>query len=391
MSESLWTQLRLGDLAEIVMGQAPPGDTVSDKGTGLPFLQGNAEFGPVHPNAQLLCNRPARRCESGDMLVSVRAPVGALNRADRRYAIGRGLAAIRFTGIDPEYGRYALNYGVSQLGKVAQGSTFEAVGRRELADIRIPTPVEEREQRRIAAILDILDGQIALTEQMIDKLTVANEAITRRLLGLNSWPTLSMRDLCSEITVGIVVRPAQYYVDSGIPVLRSLNIRKQGIDLSALRYMSLRDHQMQSKTAVQPGDIVTIRTGYPGLSAVIPSTLPTANCVDVIISRTNSMAVPEYLCFWINSEFGRGQILRRQGGLAQQHFNVQEMNDLEVRVPPFSQQRAIADALLTHGFRITLERQKVAKLKSIEQGLMDDLLTGRVRVTGAGMERVGAG
>lgn len=269
------------------------------------------------------------------------------------------------------------------------GSTNQIeLARSGLLDTNLPLP-PIGEQQQVAEIIDTLDSQIAISERTIGKLVVIAGAITRQLLDQHGWPISRMRDVCSEITVGIVVRPAQYYVESGIPILRSQNIRSEGIDMTDLKYMSLRDHQVNKKSSVKPGDIVTVRTGYPGLSAVIPATLRHANCVDILISRPSSSVVPEYLCLWINSEFGRGQVLRAQGGLAQQHFNAQEMNELSVAVPPLAEQQAIADMLMANKLRIRSEREELEKIRLLKHGLMDDLLTGRVRVPGAGVERMG--
>ena len=151
----------LRDVAELTMGQSPPSETVNDASNlpGLPFLQGNAEFGDPFPSAKYTCIRPLRSCSTGDALISVRAPVGATNRADRAYCIGRGLASISFRGVDPDYGWHSINRRVSSLRSIAQGTTFEAVGKRELGSLKISFP-EPALQRIIAAILDTADEAI---------------------------------------------------------------------------------------------------------------------------------------------------------------------------------------------------------------------------------------
>ncbi|HYM16725.1 MAG TPA: restriction endonuclease subunit S, partial [Dehalococcoidia bacterium] len=90
-----WRTARLGDVASITMGQAPPGTSVNEDGDGLPFIQGNTEFGSRHPRPVKWCSEPWRRALAGDVLISVRAPVGALNIADAELANGRGISAVR--------------------------------------------------------------------------------------------------------------------------------------------------------------------------------------------------------------------------------------------------------------------------------------------------------
>lgn len=87
--------MQLGDIAELTMGQSPESVFYNSEGKGLPFLQGSAEFGGMFPQYKKSTSRWNKKAQSGDILMSVRAPVGHINIADREYAIGRGLAAIR--------------------------------------------------------------------------------------------------------------------------------------------------------------------------------------------------------------------------------------------------------------------------------------------------------
>ena len=127
----------LGSISTFEMGQSPDSHFVNDKGDGVPFLQGNAEFGAVYPSHILYCRQPAKLCERGDILISVRAPVAALNKADQPYCIGRGLAAIRFQNIGLTIGWHMINFWARDLRKVAQGSTFEAISKADLSSLQI--------------------------------------------------------------------------------------------------------------------------------------------------------------------------------------------------------------------------------------------------------------
>lgn len=147
----------------------------------MPFLQGNAEFGTVFPNAQFYCSQPKKLCKPGDVLISVRAPVGDLNKADQTYVIGRGLAAVRFTDIPSDFGWHLLNYWAKDLDSVAQGTTFRAISKGDLdaLEVRLP-PLPE--QRRIAEILDTADAAIRETERVIAKLRQVKQGLLHDLL-----------------------------------------------------------------------------------------------------------------------------------------------------------------------------------------------------------------
>jgi hypothetical protein len=112
--------------AMTLAGQSPPSEDVSDyNGEGLPFLQGNAEFGARSPRPTHRCDNTSRTCELGDSLISVRAPVGALTFSDRPYGIGRGLCAVRAkSAIDRKFLWWLLHGHVDRLMSAAVGSTL---------------------------------------------------------------------------------------------------------------------------------------------------------------------------------------------------------------------------------------------------------------------------
>jgi len=135
---------------------------------GLPFLQGNAEFSQKHPVPRLICNTAAKVAPAGALLISVRAPVGALNIADREYGIGRGLCAVipRPIVLDQRYSWYLLQVIRKGLFSAAKGSTYDAVTADEVAGLRgvIPPPHEQR------AIATFLDRETARIDTLIEKI-----------------------------------------------------------------------------------------------------------------------------------------------------------------------------------------------------------------------------
>ena len=168
-------------VVRIVAGQSPPSDDVGDfKGSGLPFLQGNAEFGALHPLPRHQCTSPPKGAHTGDILLSVRAPVGALNIADRLYGIGRGLAAVRLMGIDARFAGWSLQERVDELRAIATGSTFEAVTAEDIGALKIRLP-SDSEQRKIA---DFLDTETARLDALIEKKRRMVEVVAERYVSL---------------------------------------------------------------------------------------------------------------------------------------------------------------------------------------------------------------
>jgi type I restriction enzyme S subunit len=154
----LWSNRRLDEVAEVIMGQSPPGDTYNNRGEGLPFYQGKTDFGQNSPTPRVWCTSPKRIAEKDDILISVRAPVGAINLADEQCCIGRGLSAIRSNSdiIDISFLQFYLRYMENYLSTAGYGSTFQSINKDDLLSLNIPLPLIQ-EQERIVHILRQLE------------------------------------------------------------------------------------------------------------------------------------------------------------------------------------------------------------------------------------------
>ena len=197
-----------------------------------------------------------------------------------------------------------------------------------------------------------------------------------------TWETRQCSDLCERIMVGIVIRPAQYYVSNGVPAFRSANVREDGITDTDLVFISESSNALLSKSQTRTGDVLTVRTGYPGTSAVVRPTHAGCNCIDILITRPTKKLHSEWLAIWINSSFGKEQVLRNQGGLAQKHFNVGDMRNLVVALPPVPEQRAIAAALGDVDMLLAGLDRLIAKKRDLKQAAMQQLLSGQTRLPG---------
>ena len=162
---------KLGDICTINMGQSPSSSTYNSTGEGLPFFQGNADFGDIHPTVRTWCSNPIKIAEKGDLLISVRAPIGALNIANEQCCIGRGLAALTncTKNIYKEYLWFALLSKIDELNSKGTGSTFKSINKKILAETSIPLPSLER-QKQIAKQLICLATLLSRKKQQLSKL-----------------------------------------------------------------------------------------------------------------------------------------------------------------------------------------------------------------------------
>jgi len=200
--------VELGNVAEIIMGQSPPGDTYNTTGDGWPFFQGKTEFGKVSPTAVKWCIAPKKIAQEGDILISVRAPVGPTNLADQECCIGRGLAAIRTNEgiVDRDYIWLYLQYSESFLAEKGQGSTFEAINGDDLNGLEIPD-LPLIQQRQIAARLkaqlaEVDKARQAVEVQLRDAIMLAARLREKLLNQLNQVPRLDLGELLLGIEAG---------------------------------------------------------------------------------------------------------------------------------------------------------------------------------------------
>lgn len=186
-----WEAVSLGRLCdrgaiEATMGQSPPSSTYNESGSGLPFFQGSADFGDLHPTPRIWCVSARKFASAGETLLSVRAPVGDLNVAVERCGIGRGLASISAgDDVDPWFLYFVLLYRRSALERLGTGSTFASVSRTAIDQLGIPFPTKA-EQTEIASTLLAVEKRIethrrklSLLEQLFR--TLLHDLMTGRI------------------------------------------------------------------------------------------------------------------------------------------------------------------------------------------------------------------
>lgn len=175
--------------------------------------------------------------------------------------------------------------------------------------------------------------------------------------------------VCQYITVGFVGSMQKEYVDKGVPLLRSLNIKPYKLDLSDIKFISEEFHQKISKSSLKKNDVVVVRTGLPGTSCVIEGDVRELNCSDLVsdlvIVRTNSEKVdPYYLSFYFNS-IAKKFVNNHAVGAIQQHFNVGSAKKMIIDLPSIRTQRKISTVLNRVNKKIELNNRFNTELEAM--------------------------
>ena len=363
-----WTVSRLSDCGEVIMGQSPAGASYNRSGVGHPLINGPTEFTDLHPTKIQWTTQPARFCKPGDLLICVRgSSTGRTNYADDTYAIGRGVAAIRARDKnDTQFISYQVISGVSDVLEAATGSTFPSVNGASFRKIIVPLP-PPTEQHAIAEALSDVDGLLSALDALIAKKRAVKRAAMQQLLtGKTRLPGFS----------------GEWGTKTFGEVFKRLNGKA---------------HQIQTSEYDIHGFHPVIDQGRSLVVAFSDRTEKLFECPigGLIVFGDHTRIVK-----FINEDFLIGadgtQILAIQGrGVTKfffyqlstkdipntgynRHFKF--LKDLTFAVPLPNEQHAIAAVLSDMDAEIAALEKRRDKTPAIKQGMMQALLTGRVRL-----------
>lgn len=341
-----WKLVSLSDVCEIISGQSPPSSTYRKTQEGLPFFQGKADFGLIHPIPSV-CVEPKKISEPDDILISVRAPVGPTNIAVVKCCIGRGLAAIRCSEkVERDFVLSALRLFEQELVQQGTGSTFDAINRDQLERFEIPLPPFS-EQKRIAAIvrerMEAVERARKSAEEQLEAATALPTAYLRDSFSddnCKKWQSFSVGDICVSIDYGFTAS-AGFSIE--IPkFLRITDIQNGNVNWGQVPGCKI-NFEDEDSYRLKEGDIVFTRTGATTGKSFLLKDPPRAIFASYLIRlRPNrSKTLPEYFYTFFQSDRYWTQIRNQVRGGAQPNFNATMLAKLNLPLPPNSEQQAL--------------------------------------------------
>ena len=268
--------IALKDVCKINMGQSPNSSSYNDYGDGMPFFQGNADFGERYPITRVWCNTPTKIAQAEDILISVRAPIGALNYAKEECCIGRGLAAITpdRNKVSQDFIYWALKGKKAELNDKGNGSTFKAISRKILEETMIPD-INFEQQHKCAENLEKIYGII---QNRRKELLALDDLIKARFVELFGNPVLNEKgwesNLLAQLTlkIGSGATPKggrEAYQEEGIALIRSMNVYNGKFEYKDLAHISDEQAAKLDNVIIKESDVLLNITGASiGRSAV---------------------------------------------------------------------------------------------------------------------------
>lgn len=318
-SPNEWIRLYLPDIALIIMGQSPSSSDINEIGEGLVFFQGKAEFGKLHPIPKKYCTNPKKIAEGGDILLSVRAPVGPTNVADRTTVIGRGLVSIRaFPGVNQQYLLYFFRAIEPWMSKQGTGTTFRAISSQFLQELPFLLP-PLAEQQQIAAKLDELLAQVDTLKTRLDAIpkilkrfrqSVLAAAVSGKLTedfrknnGISDWKTIELSQLEIEVQIGPFgsLLHKSDYIEGGVPLVNPMHIADGKITPSDSMTVSQEKAFELQRYKLKFGDIILGRRGEMGRAAVIKNDGLLCGTGSLFLRPNLKYFSSEFVCFVLSA------------------------------------------------------------------------------------------
>jgi type I restriction enzyme S subunit len=177
--EGEWETKQLGDIAQVIMGQSPSSSNYNSRGDGVPLIQGNADIEGRKTIKRVFTTQITKKGRAGDILMSVRAPVGEISRATFDVCLGRGVCALRSAN---DFLYHYLIYLEPSWAKHSKGSTFDSVNSADIKTVELCVASDPDEQSAIATVLSDMDAEIESLEQRRAKTAALKQAMMQELL-----------------------------------------------------------------------------------------------------------------------------------------------------------------------------------------------------------------
>lgn len=292
---------------------------------------------------------------------------------------------------DRDYLYYALSSGLTmkQYVAMAAGSSVQNLNKKKVSKVVLPCP-RISEQKSIAEVLSDIDTLIIDLKKLIRKKKDICQGTMQMLLSgkhrldgySSSWRTSELSKVTSRIGVGLATSVTQYYRGSGTIIFRNLNIKENYLDDTDVLYLEEEFASRNSNKAIHKGDVLTVHTGYVGISCVVPEKYDGALTFTTLITTTNKKELlPEYLSYHLNSSLGHRVIENLQTSGGRKNLNVSDFEKYTLTFPKdINEQRAIVSVLADMDVEIRKFEEKLSKYQKLKQGMMEELLTGKVRL-----------
>jgi len=389
--KAAWELKPLKEMANVIMGSSPSSEAFNTDATGLPFMQGNADIKKGLSAPRLFTSQITKECDVGDILLSVRAPVGTVAKSVHHACIGRGLAAIRVLSSNNQEFLYQwlLSF-ESGWHKLSQGGTFDAVNSDDVKELPIDVPSEPAEQQKIAECFTSVDELITAQTQKLDVLKIHKKGLMQQLFpaegetmpkrrfsefhDVGKWIEMTLGEITKFQSGGTPSKDKPEYWDGNIPWISASSMHNTCINSSDQKITQLAVDK--GGTIAPKGTILLLVRG-----SMLHKRIPVGiSHIDVAFNQDVKaldlkIDIHEIFLLYLLASSER-RLLRTvsKTGIGAGKLDTNDLKDFLVCAPAKKEeQQKIADCLTSIDELITAQTKKIDALKAHKKGLMQQL------------------
>ena len=376
-----WEQRKLGDVVQITMGQSPDGSTYSDEPSDYILVQGNADLQNGWVCPRIWTTQITKKADAGDLIMSVRAPAGAMGKTAYNAVIGRGVAAIK--GNEFIY-QLLVKMDADGFWKILScGSTFESLNSENIknAEVKIPTTAE---QIKIGGYFQQLDNLITLHQREYEKLHNIKKSMLEKMFPKNgsnvpeirfkgfteAWEQRKLNEI-TDVRDGTHDSPK--YVQEGHPFITSKNVSNGFINYDDVQYVTDEDYEkINKRSKVDVHDILMGMIGTIGNLALIRKKPDFAIKNIALIKYTGDIEY-KYLYQALQADCVTSQLSTGMDGGTQKFVSIKKIRELDIPFPEECEQKKIGTYFSNIDTLITLHQRELEKLQNIKKSMLEKM------------------
>ena len=385
---------KLEDIVDVTMGQSPKSEYYNTEGKGYPFLQGNRTFGFKYPTFDTYTTVMTKPAKAGDVIMSVRAPVGDLNITPVDMCLGRGVCSLRMKNENQDFLFYMMKYYIPHLLKKESGTVFGSVNRNDINGLEVNIPEDAQVQKKIARYLEMIDDKIELNNAINNNLEQQALSIFRQYFMdfvpyggavASDWTEVSLDDVCIRITDGSHYSPADS-PDSPYPMYSVKDMEAYGFNSSTCKHITEEEFCKMQKSDCVPllNDILVAKDGsYLKEIFICSEEKDEAILSSIAIFRPDtSVIIPEILLYLLKQPSVRKDVGDNYvSGSALPRIVLKDFKKYRFMLPPMEEQQKIGPALHAIRMQIKANIDEMHRLSSIRDILLPKLMSGEIDVS----------
>lgn len=379
-----WGQLgmkcKLEDIVDVTMGQSPKSEYYNTEGKGYLFLQGNRTFGFKYPTFDTYTTVMTKPAKAGDVIMSVRAPVGDLNITPVDMCLGRGVCSLRMKNGNQDFLFYMMKYYIPHLLKKESGTVFGSVNRNDINGLEVNIPENAQVQKKIARYLEMIDDKIELNNAVNNNLEQQAQAVYYKMFSeVNTVPV----ELSSIIDVRDGTHDSPKAQATGYYLITSKHLLPFGVDKASANHISKADFdKINERSLVETQDILMSMIGTIGLISYIPYETVDFAIKNVALFKTSH--TPElayyFLCY-LKSEKTLQHIGKCLAGSTQKYISLGELRKMPIYSPTTNEIREFNCLVKPMFEKIVSRTYENALLAEMRDSLLPKLMSGELDVS----------